>query len=144
MCEGGQLLGSCAALLLFGLGGARTSAGAWDNCPTMSDFDPTDLELEDTIAEGQKAAAMRQQQFEINDLQWLMGNKRGRRIVWRLLEQAGVHRLSFEPSSDSVTAFREGQRNFGLRLLALVQGHCSEGYVTMLQERLNDRYADHR
>lgn len=50
------------------------------------------------------------------DLRWLMGDPRGRRIARRLLTEGGVFRLSYtgEPVS---TAFREGERNAGLRLL---------------------------
>lgn len=73
-------------------------------------------------------------ELEIADLKWLMSNKRGRRFVYRLLERAGVWRLSFNTNALSM-AFAEGTRNEGLRLMALVTEHCLDRYAEMLQEQ---------
>lgn len=101
------------------------------------ELDPTDLGAAQEREAAHKASAEQQLRFEVNDLQWLMSNKRGRRVMWRLLEQSGVYRLSFDPNSASVTAFNEGQRNYGLRHLALLLEHCGADYAAMLQERTN-------
>jgi hypothetical protein len=53
---------------------------------------------------------------EQSDLKWLMGDPRGRRIARRFLERSGVWRLSYSGEAIN-TAFREGERNVGLRLL---------------------------
>ena len=53
----------------------------------------------------------------------------------RWLDRAGVWRLSFNPDA-LVTAFNEGQRNGGLRLLAQVTRHCPERYADMLREQM--------
>ena len=79
---------------------------------------------------------------EIGDFKWIVSNKRGRRFVWRLLELAGVFRLSFTPGDQSLTGFNEGQRNFGLQVWAMIQEHAPESYALMLSERnarSNDR-----
>lgn len=70
-----------------------------------------------------------------------MSNKRGRRIVWRLLEQSGVFRLSFNTNAMQM-AFAEGNRNFGNRTMSLIHAHCPELYTTMVKEQTNDRIAD--
>lgn len=69
---------------------------------------------------------------EVEDLKWLMSDKRGRRVMWRLLETAGVYRSSFTGNSE--TFFREGQRNVGLKLLAEIHEHCPDAFVMMLKE----------
>lgn len=72
--------------------------------------------------------------LEVADLLWLMGSKRGRRIVWRLLEEAGVFRTSFNTNA-LLMAFAEGTRNYGLRVLGLIHSHCPELYAPMLKEQ---------
>ena len=78
-------------------------------------------------------------QTEIDDLCWLMSDKRGRRFVWRQLAEAGVYRQSFtgEPLT---TSFNEGQRSTGLRLMAAIHQHCPERFSEMQKEaRTNER-----
>lgn len=70
--------------------------------------------------------------LETDDLKWLMSDKRGRRVMWRLLETTGVYRSSFTGNSE--TFFREGQRNVGLRLLSDIHEHCPDAFVVMLKE----------
>lgn len=67
------------------------------------------------------------------DIKWLMGNKRGRRVLWRLLDQAGVFRSSFNTNAMAMS-FAEGNRNYGLRMLALIHSQCPELYPTMMKE----------
>lgn len=102
----------------------------------MSDFDPTDLSAEDARNGAAQAATEQALRWEVEDLIWLMGIKRGRRIVWRQLSHAGVYQSSFNTDT-SVMAFNEGQRNVGLRLLAQLMEHCSSDYALMVQERNN-------
>jgi hypothetical protein len=81
--------------------------------------------------EANKAAALARQ-VEREDIAWLMSNKRGRRLVWRLLERAGVYRSSF--SSDPLAmAKNEGRRETGLMLLADVASE-PESVITMMRE----------
>lgn len=70
-----------------------------------------------------------------------MGKARGRRIVWRLLEQAGVFRLSFNPNAMTM-AFAEGNRNFGLGTLLKIHALCPELYPVMVTENSNGRNDD--
>lgn len=99
-----------------------------------TDYNPFDTADRDELDADRKAAAELELANEINDFQWLMGSKRGRRIVQRLLSKTGLYRSSFN-NSGSVMAFNEGQRNFGLRLMAMIEAHCPDQYVLLLQEK---------
>ena len=77
--------------------------------------------------------AARAQRQEADDTAWLMSGKRGRRIVWRLLERAGVFHAVFTPDALGM-AFTAGCRNEGLRLLAAV--HTLPDYQLMVAENV--------
>jgi hypothetical protein len=102
----------------------------------MNDYDLSEMYPSDPAQAEANARAKREREVEEADLKWLMNTKLGRRIVWRLLERAGVFRLSF--SSDALAmAFSEGRRNEGLHILARINELCPDLYATMTKE-LND------
>ncbi len=75
---------------------------------------------------------------EIEDFIWLMSDKRGRRIVWRLLGEAGVFKTSYQPGMDAMqTAFNEGGRNQGVKLMAWITQHCPDRFSEMQKEAQN-------
>ena len=104
-------------------------------------YDPLDLREQEKSIEDRKTKDRLVAETEESDLKWLMGSKRGRRIVWRLLDRAGVFRLSFNTNAMTM-AFAEGNRNEGLRILAQIHTLCPELYPTMIKEATNDRNAD--
>ena len=61
-----------------------------------------------------------------------MEQKQGRRLMSRILSICGVYRSSFTGNSE--TFFREGMRNVGLVLVADLQEHTPEGFISMMQE----------
>lgn len=87
--------------------------------------------------EAQKCAkdrALLSEQQAKADLQWLMGSEPGRRVVWRLLDEAGIFRSGFSP--DALTmAFSAGMRERGLRLLHDTLHHCPGDYALMFAEQ---------
>lgn len=99
----------------------------------MSHLDPTDIQAQERDADLSADRNRKAADLEIDDLKWLMSNKRGRRFVFRALERAGVWRLSFNTNALSM-AFNEGQRNEGLRLMANITAHCPDRYTEMLEE----------
>ena len=107
----------------------------------MSNYDPLDLRSQEKTEADKKLREKLVRENEEVDLKWLMSNKRGRRIIWRLLDQAGVFRLSFNTNSMQM-AFAEGNRNFGNRMLAMIHSLCPELYPQMVKEQSNDRIAD--
>lgn len=100
----------------------------------MTQHDPIDIYAQDDARQAIADRAKFEHDLEIGDLKWLMSNKRGRRFVYRLLERAGVWRLSFNTNALSM-AFAEGTRNEGLRLMAQITEHCLDRYAEMLQEQ---------
>jgi hypothetical protein len=108
----------------------------------MSNYDPLDIRGQERTKEEKEVRGKIDRENEETDVKWLMSSKRGRRVIWRLLEQSGVFRLSFNSNSMTM-AFNEGQRNFGNRTLNLIHTHCSELYPVMLKEATqNVRNAD--
>lgn len=107
----------------------------------MSNYDPLDLRGQERIESDKKLREKILRENEEVDLKWLMSSKRGRRMIWRLLDQAGVFRLSFNTNAMAM-AFAEGNRNFGNRTLSLIHSHCPELYPQMVKENTNDRTAD--
>ena len=73
-----------------------------------------------------------------SDIRALMKLPAGRRVVWRLLEQAGVWRSVFSPEPLRM-AFAEEQRNLGLWLLDWVMRECPDEYDLMMRETRDER-----
>ena len=99
----------------------------------MSNYDPLDQDAQDKARKDRATRDKLTDLSETEDVKWLMGSKRGRRFLWRVLERAGVYRLSFNTNSMTM-AFSEGARNEGLRLLATIHSACPDLYTTMLKE----------
>ena len=65
----------------------------------------------------------------------LMHSPEGRAWVWRELEGCHIYAISFEPGLDAASvAFREGERNRGLALLAQVLAAAPGFYLMMQRE----------
>lgn len=94
---------------------------------------PTDIASQDARRDEQRARSQLAARTEVEDIKWLMSSKRGRRIVHRFLESAGVYRISFHTNALQM-AFNEGNRNQGNALLATVTTHCPEQYTELLNE----------
>ena len=103
----------------------------------MTSFDPLDLRGQEKALADQGERNKLALHTEQEDFKWLMGNKRGRRIVWRLLERTGVYRSSFTGNSE--TFFREGARNVGLMLLDQIHTITPDQFAVMLKEQKDVR-----
>lgn len=101
-------------------------------------YDPTDLNGIERRKAEDKAKERTSLKVEEDGLKWLMGQKHGRAFVWRLLEDAGVFRISFNTNAMQM-AFNEGNRSYGNKLLAQVNSLCPEQYAVMQKEALNGR-----
>jgi len=104
----------------------------------MSDHDPFDIRGQEREADEKKLSSRLNRESEESDIKWLMSSAKGRRIIWRLLDRAGVFRLSFNTNAMQM-AFAEGNRNEGLKLLGQVHSLSPELYPTMLKENLDGR-----
>lgn len=72
------------------------------------------------------------------DVKWLMADKRGRRIMWRLLNEASVYNQTFTGENNQ-TNFNEGRRSIGNKWLALIHKLCPESYYKMVLEANEDK-----
>lgn len=107
----------------------------------MNPHDPTDLRAQET-SERERATRQRLElEAEKTDVKWLMSTKRGRSFMWRLLEQAGIFRSSFDANAMRM-AFAEGNRNYGNRVLDMVNRSCPELYTVMVKELFDDSRRD--
>lgn len=99
--------------------------------------DQIDIKARQAESERRDSARKLEAKNEINDLVWLMSERAGRRIAYRLLADAGVFVGSFTGEALG-SAFNEGKRAIGLRLLADLNENCVEQYVLMLREHRED------
>lgn len=99
----------------------------------MTTSDPLDFSQQESDFTEKAKADEHDAKVEIDEIKWVMSNKRGRRFIYRLLARAGIWRVSF--SNDiAVMAFNEGRRNEGLIVLAQITEHCQDRYFEMLNE----------
>lgn len=70
------------------------------------------------------------------DMEWFMGNPRGRRIAARYLDKCHIFESSFSTNL-SQTNFNEGERNIGLMMLNDIMENAEDKYLKMLQENKN-------
>ena len=77
----------------------------------MKEHDPLDLRSQEREKEDRETRDRLERENEEADIKWLMSSKKGRRVMWRLLDQAGVFKLSFNTNAMTM-AFAEGNRNY--------------------------------
>lgn len=97
-------------------------------------LDPRVIEAQ---RETQRTIERLQSDRAIDDMRWLMGEPAGRRIMHGLLAETKVWTGGFTPDPN-LLQFREGRRALGLGYLAVVQGHCPDDFIKMLQEGQNN------
>lgn len=98
-----------------------------------SAFDASDPELVAAAAEEARRAARR----DTDTLRQLLGVKQGRAWLFRLLTSCHIFQTSFDNDALRM-AFREGERNVGLRLLAESQSADPDLFALMMKEQGND------
>lgn len=94
----------------------------------------------DRMEDSEKAFAQKAKQRQAqrtSDLKWLLNGRRGRRIVYDMLEDAGVFRSSFSTNAMEM-AFNEGMRDKGLHLTQFIMQTCPEHWTTMNKENTED------
>lgn len=104
----------------------------------MSSYDPLDIRGQDKAKAERELREQLDRENEGEDIKWLMSDKRGRRVLWRLMDQAGVFRSTFNTNALAM-AFAEGNRNYGLRVMAQIHALCPKLYPVMMKENSNER-----
>ena len=110
---------------------------------TKIGYDPFDTRGRDEAGAIAEAEVRQVIDTEESDIGWLMSNKKGRRIIWRLMDQSGVFRSSYDDKAMRM-AFNEGFRNYGLKLLDMVHACCPELYPTMMKENTDGKSGNRR
>lgn len=108
-------------------------------------LDPViDLNRQRREREDEDAHRLRREN-ELDDIAWLMSEKRGRRIMYRLLEMTAVFTSSF--TGNSQTFFNEGRRAVGTTLISdISEAGLEELELKMKMERraeMTPRENDH-
>lgn len=88
---------------------------------------------EKQVSKAKKKAAL-DDALRLNVVKEVMADALGRRWIYGMLESAHIFHTSFVQGMPDATAFKEGERNHGLRLLADVQEAAPESYLTMIRE----------
>ncbi len=104
----------------------------------MSGYDPIDERGQQGDKREQEARKQLAREIEVGDIKWLMSSRRGRRLMWRLLDLSGPFRMSFDTNAMRM-AFNEGNRNLGNRLLHEVMTISPEMYPVMMKEQQDGR-----
>jgi hypothetical protein len=104
----------------------------------MHEFDPHDEGSLQEAKEQDTEARRQEHEREVADLQWLMGDAKGRRFMWRLLSVTGLFRNPFVANATDTTSFRCGEMNVGQRFLSSVHEHCPDRYQQMVREQKTD------
>lgn len=73
----------------------------------------------------------------------VVSSRQGRHLVWAILQQSGIHALSYTGEANS-TAFNEGQRNIGIWLKSNIDRFAPEAFMIMTKEAKEDLEYDNR
>lgn len=85
------------------------------------------------MAETQRQREARERRQLMADVRAVAATAEGMRVLRYLLAMAGLYRPTFVADNDRLSAFREGERNAGLRLLALLDEADESLYLRIIQ-----------
>lgn len=91
---------------------------------TQQNQDPPYNAADPQQVKGRKQTEKQVREQELSDLTAVMAMPEGRRVIKKLLNDCGMFRTSYHPSSQIY--FNEGQRNVGLRIWADLEAACPQ------------------
>lgn len=83
------------------------------------------------------AAAHRREKDNREVLATLLSSPQGRNWMWDLMTLGHVFETTFVPGDALSMAFREGERNIGLRLIAMVTTAAPDALIQMMRDKGN-------
>lgn len=83
----------------------------------------------------------RRKDQELSDLKKVLSIVEGRRLMWRILSEAGVFRSSFNSNALNM-AFSEGNRNIGLLMLNEMLKVSPNSFTQMQREYISDQKSE--
>lgn len=72
---------------------------------------------------------------QLDALRYLLSIPQGREFVMWVLQQTAVYSSTYDPNTGTVSAFAEGNRNVGLKVLRALQAVDPAAYPRLLLER---------
>ena len=101
------------------------------------------LRTPEDIDDYRRRLALSDQEFEAA-MRDTLDTKGGRHLIWWVLANAHIYKLSYKAGEEARTGFMEGQRSIGLQLLAEIERICPNRYQQMKDEALErSRRYDH-
>lgn len=89
---------------------------------------------EEPRARSSRQQVINEQLVEDEFIRNALKNRTGRKFFWRWLERLHIFEVSYVQGSFDSTAFREGERSIGNRLLADIVRVAPESYIEMMKE----------
>lgn len=83
----------------------------------------------------------RRKDQELSDLKKVLSFVEGRRLMWRVLDEAGVFRSTFNSNALNM-AFMEGNRNIGLVLFNEILKASPNSFTQMQREYISDKKSE--
>ena len=100
-----------------------------------------DLGNPEEVEERERQLAIEQEARDA-ELRGLLKQKAMRRFLWTLLCECGIHDLSFCGEETHTTAFKEGRRSIGNKLIAMVDEAKAHSYMALYAEFRKDEEED--
>ena len=100
----------------------------------MQEHNPVDPHQQEGQEREQRRAEDALHEQWVADLVFVMGDKRGRRFVWRLLTEAKIYHTVYQ-ESQAAMALLEGKRQIGLFLVDEIERECPSEYDKMKAEQ---------
>lgn len=100
----------------------------------MSETEGIDVGEQRAVKKRKSKAKLRQERSDEN-FRKILKMYEGRELLFEILEMAGIYQTTFSEEA-SITAFQEGMRQIGLRLIAKIDHVDQNAYATMRREWL--------
>jgi hypothetical protein len=84
------------------------------------------------LSRGERIAQFRRETL-IEHFRNVMGTVAGRAVLWHILEQCNLYSTSYDPDAN-LTIRREGRRDVGLELIAMIEAVNPHGHVELMQQ----------
>lgn len=97
-------------------------------------------DLDETAGQRRKLAKERVRELSRGraDVEWVLNDVRGRRVMFRILSKLGPNRQSFVRGQPDVTAFNEGMRAKANELIEMILDADASAYHRMQREHYSD------
>lgn len=91
--------------------------------------------MNDIVEDGADLKEKRKRDMELNDIRFLLNDARGRRVLWRLMENAKTFESVYHPSG-STTYYNSGRQDFGRFLMSEIMeaDNAFSYFQKMMQE----------